>query len=83
MRKNALFSNETVKRITDQIRDDLQLALMAKGRSIGKSIPPFPVYLSNDLGKFKIEADGTVYIQPKKTPKYISIDININLGETE
>jgi hypothetical protein len=44
----------------------------------------FPIEFENELGKWKINADGNTYVQPKKGTQYIECNITIKkTGEIE
>lgn len=41
----------------------------------------FPIEFENDLGKWKLESDGTTQFQPKTSTQFIQVDITIENTE--
>ena len=72
MIKENIFTEQAIKRIQDQIAKELSEKMETM------DVKQHPVEFENDLGKFRVEKDGTTYFQSAKTLEFIDIDIKLD-----
>ena len=68
---------KNISLILDKIKEDLDKSLNQFLSENNASVSDFPVEFENDLGKWKIKADGTTYFQPKVALKHIECNVTI------
>jgi uncharacterized protein Usg len=85
--KKTLEKYEGKKNVSDvinKIKEDLNDVLNTYLTQNYVIEEDFPIEFENELGKWKINADGNAYVQPKKGPQYIECNITIKqTGEIE
>lgn len=85
---NKTLSGHIGKTITKTILDNITIGLNEVLDNYITETPmyrdDFPIEFENDLGKWKLESDGTTQFQPKTSSQFIQVDITIeNTGENE
>jgi len=79
---------KNVELIIDKIKEDTKVVLDKYSLSTNAAIydidnriigyeQEFPIEFENNLGRWRIEEDGTTYFQSIDIPKYITIDCTI------
>ena len=85
--QKTLEKYEGEKNVSDVIKkmkEDLDSALNTYLTQDHVIEEDFPIEFENELGKWKINADGNTYVQPKKGTQYIECNITIKrTGEIE
>lgn len=66
-----------IRDVMHKIKEDLNVALNAYFAQNYVTKEDFPIEFENKLGKWKIDSDGNVYVQPKTITQYIECDITI------
>lgn len=82
--QNALEKYEgeiNVPEIINQIKENLNNALNSYLEQNNVLQDNFPIEFENELGKWKINADGNIYVQPKKGIQHIEYNITINKND--
>jgi uncharacterized protein Usg len=80
--QKTLEKYEGEKNVSDVIKkmkEDLDATLntyLVQNHAIEED---FPIEFKNELGKWQINADGNIYVQPKKGTQYIECNITIKL----
>ena len=75
---------KNVSNIIKKMKEDLDSVLNTYLTQNHVIEEDFPIEFENELGKWKINADGNTYVQPKKETQYIECNITIKrTGEIE
>lgn len=72
------YQGQSVKDVLQQLKTDIEQTLQNFIREKEIYVGDFPIEFENDMGKWKINADGSTYVQPKVAAQNITINITVS-----